>query len=136
MAKKEFYSFLSVLTILIILCGCAATTIQSYQPKSPEEMQIKELILKWESTWNNHDVPGNLALWNDKAQIMYGSNRQIVSKKEYTSILPERMRAIPSLIVKIDAIKVSGNTAEASSSLATFYLIKENDRWSIMNWKY
>lgn len=143
MLKKELYMFPFVLIVLISLSGCA-TTLQSYQPKGPEELRVKELFLKWESTWNSRDVPGHLSLWNENAQIMYGSNRQIASKKEYTGILPERMRANPSISVGAPNIKISENRAEVSVSLslgstqtsATFYLIRENNLWSIMSWKY
>ena len=68
MAQKELYSFTLVLIILIALTGCA-TTLQSYQPKDPEELRIKELFLKWENTWNSRDVLGHLSLWNENAQI-------------------------------------------------------------------
>jgi hypothetical protein len=143
MFKKEFIMISSVLIILIALNGCV-TTLQSYQPKGPEEIAIKELLMKWENTFNNHDAPGNLALWNDNARIMYGRERQIASKKEYNSILPERMKSVPSIKVGSPDIKVSGSTAEVKVTLTagnnltatTFDLIKENGLWSILSWKY
>jgi hypothetical protein len=68
MYRKELYLIPFTLIILIVFSGCV-TTLQSYQPKGPEEMKIKELLLKLENTSNSSDVPGYLALWNDKAQI-------------------------------------------------------------------
>ena len=143
MAKKQLFMFLFLLIILVAFSGCA-TSLQSYQPKSSEEVRIKELLLKWENTYNNHDVAGNLATWNDKAQMMYGSERKIASKKEYANILPERMKAIPSLNLGTPDIKISGDKAQVSTVLsvrgtqtpAVINLIKENDTWSIMSFKY
>jgi hypothetical protein len=143
MPKKQLFMFLFLLIILVAFSGCA-TSLQSYQPKSSEEVRIKELLLKWENTYNNHDVAGNLATWNDKAQIMYGSERKIASKKEYANILPERIKAIPSLNLGTPDIKISGDKAEVSTTLSArgsqiltvFHLIKENNIWSIMSWKY
>lgn len=146
MPKKEHYILPFLLIVLIFLSGCA-TTPQSDQPKGlkdPEEVGTKELLLKWEATWNTHDVKGHLALWNDKAQIMYGRDRQIASKKEYLQILPERMKANPRIKVGDPDIRVSGNKAEVRVTLligntqtaTTFYFIKENGVWSITSWKY
>lgn len=143
MVKKEFYMFPFVLIVMVVLSGCA-TTHESYQPIGPDQMRVKELFLKWETTWNSRDIPGHLALWNDKAKIMYGRDRQIASKKEYIQILPERMKANPSIKVGSPDIKVVGNKAEVKVILSIrdtqtatiFYLIKENDLWSIMNWEY
>ena len=143
MYRKELYLIPFTLIILIVFSGCV-TTLQGYQPKGPEEIKIRELLLKFENTLNSRDVPGYLALWNDKAQIMYGKDRQIASKKEYTQILPERMKGAPKVKVGAPDIKVSGNKAEVSFVLSlgdfqrvtTYYLIKENDLWSIMGNKY
>jgi len=143
MAKKGLVVFASVLIMLLAIGGCV-TTLRNYQPRSPEEGEIRALLLRWESTFNSHDVPGNLATWNEKAQIMYGGERRIASKKEYSQILPNRMKAVPSLEVGAPSITVSGDKAEVTTSLSTrgtqvpttFYLIKENDVWSIMSWKY
>ena len=46
------------LITLIVLAGCVAS-LKRYKPKSPDEAAIKELLIKWESSWNNNDVKGN-----------------------------------------------------------------------------
>lgn len=146
MAKKQLFMFLFLLFILIVFNGCAAS-LQSYQPKSSEEVKIKELLLKWENTFNNHDVAGNLATYNDKAQIMYGyggEQKKIVSKKEYSNIVSDRMNNAQSLSLGIPDFKISGNNAQVSTVISSrghqifvnFSLIKENDTWSIMSYKY
>ena len=142
MKKKMVFIFLFCITALI-LTGCV-TTLQNYKPKTPEEASIKELLVKWESTWNTHDVNGHLALWNAKAQIMYGKDRKIATKDEYSKILPERMNAHPNIKLRAPKIKISDNKADATVDMnmdsyqapITYHLVKEDESWSIMSWDY
>lgn len=142
MKKKKVFIFLSCLTALILV-GCV-TTLQNYKPKTPEEASIKELLVKWESTWNAHDVNGHLALWNAKAQIMYGKDRKVATKEEYFKILPERMNTHPSIKLGAPKTMVSTHKADVSVNMSigshqsptTFHLIMENGKWSIISWKY
>jgi hypothetical protein len=93
MKKRIFVISLSCL-VALILAGCV-TTLQSYKPKTPDEASIKELLLKWESTWNAHDVSDHLALWNAKAQIMYGRDRKIATKSEYSKMMLAAVKRMP-----------------------------------------
>ena len=129
--------------IILFSNGCAGT-LATYQPKNPEETAIKSLLLKWEKTYNSGDVTGNLSTWNDKAQIMHGTDRKLATKNQYIEILPERMKANPSVNLGTPDIKIAGDKAEVKTTLsssrgslpATFNLIKENNLWTIINWKY
>ena len=142
MKKRMVFISLSCLAALIF-AGCV-TTLQSYKPKTPDKASIKELLVKWESTWNTHDVSGHLALWNVKAQIMYGKDRKIATKDEYSRILPERMNANPNIKLGAPKIKVSGHKADVSINMSigsyqsptTFHLVMENGNWSIISWEY
>lgn len=142
MKKRMVFISLSCLAALIF-AGCV-TTLQSYKPKTPDEASIKELLVEWESTWNAHNVNDHLALWNAKGQIMYGKDRRIATRSEYSKILPERMNANPSIKLGAPKIKVSGHKADVSvnmsigsyQSLTTWHLVKENGNWSIMSWEY
>jgi len=139
------FPYLALWVILIILFsnGCAGT-LATYQPKNPEETEIKSLLLKWEKTYNSGDVTGNLSTWNDKAQIMHGTDRKLATKNQYIEILPERMKANPSVNLGTPEIIIAGDKAEVKTTLsssrgtlpATFNLIKENNLWTIINWKY
>jgi hypothetical protein len=143
MDKRLPYKMLCLIMMIIYFNGCAGN-LATYEPKNPEETAIKNLLLKWEKTYNSGDVTGNLSTWNDNAQIMYGTDRKLTTKKDYIGILPERMKAIPSLNLGSPDIKISGDKAEVKAALsgsrgtvpATFNLIKENNLWSIMSWKY
>ncbi|MEJ5357777.1 MAG: hypothetical protein WHT06_03820 [Desulfobacterales bacterium] len=143
MDKRLLYVFLCLILMIFNFMGCAGTLV-TYEPKSQEEIAIKDLLLKWEKSYNSGDVAGNLSTWNDKAQIMYGTERKLATKKEYIEILPERMKANPIVNLGSPEIKLSGQKAEVKTTLsssrgtipATFYLEKENNIWSIMSWKY
>lgn len=143
MNKRLPYIFLCLILMVFNFIGCAGT-IATYEPKNSEEAAIKNLLLKWEKTYNGGDVTGNLSTWNEKAQIMYGTDRKLATKKEYIEILPERMKSNPSVNLGSPDIKISGDRAEVRTTLstsrgtipATFNLIKENNMWSIMSWKY
>ena len=141
---RKLLSVIPFTIIILIISDSCVTTLQSYKPKDVEEMEIKELLLKMENTWNNHDVHGYLALWNDKAYFMYGSDRQIVSKNELAQILPEMMMANPKIKYGTPDISVSDNEAEVSMEVlientkisVTNYLIKKNGLWSVIGHKY
>lgn len=150
MAQKQLFIFFLLLLILLAFSGCATNHLNNL-PKSPEEIKIKELLSKWENTINMRDAEGNLALYNDNAQIMYtymGMGRNIGSKKEYAKVLPGKLKEIQSVSIGTPVIKISGDRAQVSFDLTVgmnlrnyqsrnhIELIKENDTWSIMSYKY
>jgi hypothetical protein len=141
---KKAFTFIAIACFTLSFSVGCGTTLRDYQPKTPEEIAIKELLIAWETSWADHNIEKNLALWNDKAQIMTGQERRIVSKTEYAEILPERMKTYPNLKIRSPQIKVAGNKAEVKvnikvggyKSSETWHLVKENDVWSIMSWEY
>ena len=145
--KKKIFPALLFCSALFILVGCV-TTLQGYKPRNSNEGAIKALLVRWETTWNSHDVNGNLALWNDRAKIMYGLDRKLATKQEYANILPERIKAHPTIKLGSPRIRVSGNKADVSLDMSlgdwkgaykvptTFHLVRENGGWSIISWEY
>lgn len=143
MHRRPLYAFPCLILMVLNFIGCAGT-LATYEPKSPEEIAIKDLLLKWERSYNSGDVAGNLSTWNDQARIMYGPDRKLATKKEYIEILPERMKAYPIINLGSPRIELAGQKAEVKTTIsssrgtipATFYLEKENNIWSIMSWRY
>jgi hypothetical protein len=141
--KNRIFVVLMLSFSLIAFSSCV-TTLQSHKPKSPDEAAVKEILIKWESTWNSQDVQGNLSLWNHASKIKYGKDRKVASKNEYSKILPERMNAVPSIKLGVPKIKLSGNKANAIVNMSmgsyqaptTYHLVKENNIWSIIGWDY
>ena len=64
--------------LLICLTCCAVTDLSKDQAKSLELNEIKALLGKYESAWNQHDQQGLLALLHDEFVIFAGSGRRIV----------------------------------------------------------
>lgn len=141
--QKQITTIMFISFLSMFLIGCVAT-LKDYKPTSPTEEAIKMLLLTWETTWNNHDEQGYLALWHDSAKIMYGSDRKIASKQEYADILPERMAAYPTIKLGAPKIAIMGDKADVKvtsdfgrrQSPTAFSLIRENNKWFIMSFKY
>jgi hypothetical protein len=118
---------------------------QGATAKQPEE-QVKEFISRWEKLWNENNPKEMMEMYHPEAKIMYGWGRDkgTASKKEYESILPQRIKANPSINLAITMIEVQGDKAKAAANMklrgavtpSTFELIKENDKWLIMGFSY
>lgn len=59
---KKFVAMASVVFITFFIFSCAAT-LEDYQPKSPDEVEIKGLLMNYDNTWNNKDEAGFLSLF-------------------------------------------------------------------------
>jgi hypothetical protein len=140
---KGLRSSLALLFLALAFYGCV-TTLKAYEPASSVETVIKSVLVSYENAWNQHDVYGVLALWHDEAEIMYGSDRQTASKKEYAGILPGRMDSTPSIELKDPHIVLVGDKAVVKLRMdarkfvtpVQFNLAEENGKWEIMSWKY
>jgi ketosteroid isomerase-like protein len=140
---KNFIAYLTIVFMAATLAGCAGT-LAGYQPQSSEQAAVKDVLTAWQTTWNNQDVEGNLALYDDEASIMYGSERKLASKQEYVEILPERMKAHPTMKLPEPEIDVQGDKATARFGTDSipfhnelvFKLTKEAGQWLISSWRY
>jgi len=141
--QKRFITITFIFCLLVFFIGCVAT-LKDYKPKSSVEEEIKIVLVMYENEWNKHDKTGVLALFHDRANIMYGGERNIASKKEYVNILPERMAASPTIKLSAPKMSITGDKADVKVTLSTgkfqpsitFYLVREKSKWLIMSWKY
>ena len=118
---------------------------QGASTKQPEE-QVKEFISRWEKLWNENNPKEMMDMYHPEAKIMYGWGRErgTASKKEYEGILPQRIKANPSINLTITKIDVQGEKAKAAVDMkvrgrvtpSTIELIKESDKWLIMGFSY
>lgn len=140
--QKKFITITLISFLSMLLIGCA--TLKDYKPKSSKEKAIKIVLLKYESTWNNHDEQGFLALWHDNGKIMTGRDHKLVSKKEYVKIIPERMATYPKFNLGAPKMSIMGDKANVKVTiligghgfLHTFRLVNENNKWLIMRADY
>ena len=141
--QKRFITITFIFFLLVFLIGCVAT-LKDYKPKSSVEEEIKIVLVMYENEWNKHNEAGVLALFHDRAKVMYGRERNIASKKEYVNILPERMAAYPTIKLSAPKMSITGDKADVKVTLSmgqyqtptTFYLVREKSKWLIMSWKY
>jgi hypothetical protein len=115
-------------------------------PDKKAEREVSEFINRWGKLWNENNPGALLAMYHPDAKIMYGwgNQKSTASKKEYQGILPQRIIAHPSLGLKISKVDVQGEKATVVADLktkggvtrTTFEMIKENETWLIMAFKY
>lgn len=135
--------FVALVLGWLVVCGCV-TTLRTYEPQSDAEGKIKSVLLAYEDAWNRQDPSGVLALWHPDAEIMYGSERRVVSKTKYEDILPKRMNDHPTIafgspdIAVMDdkaVVKLKMDTGRFKTPI-TFHVVKEYGEWRLMSWRY
>ncbi len=74
----------------MLSCG-QNTPLALYEPKSPQEQAIKTVLLDLQEATNtkNHRKIENLI--HERASLMIGRDRKILSKTAYVEILPKRL---------------------------------------------
>jgi ketosteroid isomerase-like protein len=133
-----------IVILFLLVCGGCAKKLETYEPRSSTEGEIKSVLVSYVDAWNRHDVAGVMALWHNDAEIMYGSERKTASKERYRDLLPERMENTPTIRFGSPSIAVMDGKAVAKLRMdtgrfkmpVTFHLVEENDRWFLMRWRY
>ena len=134
---------LAILMTGILFCG-RNEPIANYEPKSPQEQALKRVLLDFENGVNTRDAKKVGNLIHEKASIMTGRDRKILSRSEYISILPNRLAENPSISLGKPKMRVFGENAEVKiymtrgdyNGLVVFNMMLEDNRWYIAGWKY
>ena len=127
----------------ILSCG-QNTPLAVYEPKSPQEQALKRVLLDFQDGVNTINSKKIENLIHEKASIMVGGDRKILSKAEYIKILPKRLAENPSVALGKPKMKVSGDKAEVKiymargdfNTLIIFNMQLENNKWYIQSWEY
>ncbi len=136
---------LAFVSIIFALLSCGRNEpLSTYEPKSPQEAALKSSLLIFEQSVNTCNAEEIEDLIHEKASIMIGRERKILSKSEYIKILPQRLADNPSIALGKPKIKVTGNKAEVKiyltrgdfNGLIVYNMVLENNKWYIENWKY
>jgi len=141
--KKTIIAFVLVLAFVIF---CPPAVIAQMEPDKKSEGEVRETINRWGKLWNENNQGALLEMYHPDAKIMYGGGNQksTASKKEYEGILPQRIAANPSLGLSITKVEVQGEKANVVLDMktkggimqVTYEMIKENEKWLIMSFKY
>ena len=133
----------AIVITAITSCG-QNEPIANYEPKSPQEQALKSLLLDFQEGVNTRDSDKIINLIHEKAAIMTGSERKILSRAAYSKILPKRLAENPPVALGKPKMTVSRDEAEVKvymtrgdfNGLVVFNMKMENDRWYIQSWKY
>jgi hypothetical protein len=127
----------------LLSCG-QNEPLAHYEPKSPQEQGLKNTLLDFQDGVNTRDSKKISNLIHERASIMTGRDRKIISKTEYVKILPHRLAGNPSIALGKPKMSVSGDNAEVKiymtrgdlNALVVFNMKLENNKWYIQGWKY
>ena len=127
----------------ILSCG-QNEPLTNYEPKSTQEQALKSILLDFEDGVNTRDSKKIGNLIHEKASMMTGRERKILSRAEYIKVLPKRLAENPPIALGKPKIAISGDKAEVKiymargdfNSLVVFNMKLENNKWYIQGWKY
>jgi hypothetical protein len=127
----------------ILSCG-QNEPLTNYEPKSTQEQALKGILLDFEDGVNTRDSMKIGNLIHEKASMMTGRERKILSRAEYIKVLPKRLAENPPIALGKPKITISGDKAEVKiymargdfNSLVVFNMKLENNKWYIQGWKY
>lgn len=136
--------FLAAIAITAILSCGQNEPLTDYEPKSPQEQALKDVLLAFQDGVNTFDSMKVGNLLHEKASVMTGRDRKILSKAEYIKVLPKRLAENPSIQLGKPKITVSGDKAEVKiymtrgdyNSLFVFNMKLEESKWFIQSWEY
>ena len=127
----------------ILSCG-QNEPLTNYEPKSTQEQALKGILLDFEDGVNTRDSKKIGNLIHEKASMMTGRERKILSRAEYIKVLPKRLAENPPIALGKPKITISGDKAKVKiymargdfNSLVVFNMTLENNKWYIQGWKY
>jgi len=133
----------AILITAILSCG-QNEPLSTYVPKSPQEQALKSIFLDFQDGVNTRNSKKIENLIHEKASLMTGRDRKILSKAEYIKILPGRLAGNSSISLGIPKMTVAGDKAEVRiyltrgnyNGLIVYNMKLEKNRWYIQSWKY
>ena len=142
---RKLLIFASMIPMILALLSCGRNDpLSTYEPKSHQEAALKSVLLELQHGVNTRDAGKIESLLHEKASIMIGRERKILSKAEYRKVLPKRLADSPPFALGKPKISVSGDKAEVKiyltlgnfDGLIVYNMKQENSRWYIQSWKY
>ncbi len=133
----------AIIISAILSCG-QNEPLSTYEPKSPQEQALKNVLLDFQDGVNTRNAKKIDNLIHEKASLMIGRERKLLSKAEYSKILPKRLADNPSIALGKPRMKVSDDNAEVKiyitrgdyNGLMNFNMKLEESKWYIQGWKY
>jgi len=141
MEGRSIFAAIFLFSLLGFL-GC--DTLNDYKPKTTDEELIKATLVNYFEAWNKNNADGVLSLVHEDAQMMVGSGRAILSKKQFSERLSERFKYAPKFTEGSPKMKVDNDEATVIIPMRgtefnlqyVVKLVRANDRWYIMSKAY
>ena len=145
--RNKILSLILSILLLVFVVGLAVPEVCMSAGSSGNEDAIKVVFSNLESAWCNKNTEGVIACYHEKAQIRTGAQRKIVTKEQYATIIPKRIKIFGKLKFDPPKIKVKGDeaivkiAAKYGRGLArkvkfTYKMIYENGKWLIIDQNY
>ena len=131
--------------VLTVILSCEQNTpLIQYEPKSSQEQALKSVLPAFQDGLLNKVCKKVENLILEKAAIMIGHDRKILSKAAYAGILPQRLADNSQIALGQPRMTVSGEKADikiymsrgGGSFLMNFPMTLENNQWYILSWVY
>ncbi|UCD32089.1 MAG: nuclear transport factor 2 family protein [Desulfobacterales bacterium] len=144
--KKSLLSAIILLSLSLLIIGCAAQTkLADYQPKSAEEKQVLETMVRFQESQKERDLAEYMACFHNNATIKYnqdGIEKPILSKQQFEDRLKAGYWGDMETDMVNPKITIVGNDAtvrcyhyvEGYGISHSINLIKESEKWSIIKW--
>ena len=139
--NKMMHCRILCFTIFVVLYACAGIPLNDYYPRSPDEEEIIEVIIKHERAWNEQDILGFMTTYHNSVRIEDGCNGPLVSKNEFSDRIEQLMNEYPTVKFFNPKLNISENSAFVTVTstrlgnhvhLFRLEMLKENDHWLIV----
>jgi len=146
---KGLFSVIIVIVLAVFGCAAAEPALVKFQPKSPDEAAIKEVLRVWLNGMENCDREAIRSCFTQNAKIMTsGRERHIVSLDEYINSGACQEKG-EKIYFKVPEIKsINSDQAEVYIGVSIFsskrdievdfnmLFIKEHGKWKIKTRTY
>ena len=134
------------LLLPVFLVACAGMTLKDYEPSSPDESAIKEILLTFQDAWNQQAKEDMLALFDDDFILWQGSERDrkiLLTKSRYDFFIRDLWRRIRFINLGKPTFWFDGSKASVSMAMSMdgknirtiFRFTFRNDRWWLLDWE-
>ena len=139
------FKHVATIIILAAILSCGQNEpLSNYEPKSPQEKALKNILTDFQESTNTQDSQKLESLIHEDAALMVGRERKILSKVAYSKVLPKRLAENPPVALGTPKMSVTGDEAEIRiyitrgeyNDLIVFNMRMENGKWYIKSWKY
>lgn len=152
MLLKKKYISRSIVTIglhfllFIHFLGCSGMTLKDYEPSSPDESAINEILLTFQNGWNQQKKDSLLPLLDDDFIIWEGAARErniLLTKARFEFYIRDLWRRIRFINMGKPDFWFEGPKAtvfvpmsvDGRNARTKFRLIKKNDKWLLTDWE-